>query len=58
MESEFTYSDILTEKNLKGIKNWKYKGKDNSLLYNYLLSPFAQYIVDNHTPDNFAYARS
>lgn len=30
----------------EAIRNYAYRGGDSSLLYKYILSPFAQYLVD------------
>ena len=38
----------------EAIKKFKYSGEDNSLLYKYILSPLAQYFVDNWTPKHIA----
>ena len=38
--------NILTEQEKQGLLSYKYNGTDHSLLYKYILSPFAQYCVD------------
>ena len=38
----------------KRIKKFKYAGADNSLLYNYVLSPFAQLLIDKIFPLSFS----
>mmetsp|Transcript_10455 Transcript_10455/g.15969 ORF Transcript_10455/g.15969 Transcript_10455/m.15969 type:complete len:433 (+) Transcript_10455:71-1369(+) len=40
----------LTPEKCAALKRFQYRGGDNSLLYRYILSPFAQYLVDNFTP--------
>lgn len=37
---------ILTDHEKQGLLQYKYRGNDFSLLYKYVLSPFAQYCVD------------
>lgn len=41
---------IINAKAAQNLRNYKYVGSDNSLLYKYLLSPFAQYCVDTFVP--------
>ena len=43
-------NDVLTERQKEAIRTYKYRGGDNSIAYKYLLSPMAQYFVDNWTP--------
>jgi len=38
----------------KALKNYKYSGSDLSMTYKYLLSPWAQWCVDNLTPVTMA----
>lgn len=54
MDKELNYQDLLNKNTIQSIKAWKYKGKDDSILYNLFLSPLAQYIVENHTPETIA----
>jgi len=37
---------VLSTTEIANLKNYKYRGSDNSLLYHYLLSPLAQAIAD------------
>lgn len=41
---------ILTEQQKAGVRNFVYKGRDDSLVYKYFLSPFAQFILDALIP--------
>lgn len=41
--------DYMPSDCLERLQNYKYIGTDNSLLYNYLLSPFANFCL-NFTP--------
>lgn len=41
---------MLTEHEKKLIREYKYKGGDTSPIYQYILSPWAQYLVDHFTP--------
>lgn len=50
-ESHFYYLDADARKNLL---NYQYKGSDNSLLYQYVLSPFALFCVENYVPESIA----
>ena len=36
------------------LKKYQYHGTDNSILYNYVLSPFAQFCVDKFVPETMA----
>jgi ethanolaminephosphotransferase len=40
----------LTEREKAAIRNYRYKGGDDSLIYKHALSPFAQWLVENLTP--------
>ena len=41
---------FLTPEAARALHYYEYKGEDRSLLYRYILSPLAQYFVDNYTP--------
>jgi uncharacterized membrane protein len=41
---------VITDVELKNLLHYKYKGGDTSYIYSYLLSPFAQYLVDTTIP--------
>lgn len=45
---------FLTEEAQDGLKKYQYKGQDKSLLYNYVLSPLASFLVNNCTPTSIA----
>lgn len=45
---------FISASGAQAIKKFQYSGEDNSLLYKYILSPLAQYFVDNWTPRNVA----
>lgn len=40
----------LNDDGLKGVKAYKYSGRDDSLLYNHVLSPMAGWLVDKFMP--------
>lgn len=44
----------LTDDGAKNILNYKYSGSDASLIYNYIVSPLAQKLVDHVIPPNLA----
>jgi hypothetical protein len=44
----------LTNDGKEALKNYKYSGADLSLIYKYILSPWAQYCVDHFTPLSIA----
>jgi ethanolaminephosphotransferase len=44
----------LTPDARKHLKTYQYKGSDNSLLYQYILSPLAAFLVDNAVPRSMA----
>ncbi len=46
--------NFLNEKQKEGIRSYKYRGGDLSLMYKYVLSPMAQYFVDHFTPETLA----
>ncbi len=41
---------ILSTEERLNVRNYKYHGGDSSPIYKYVLSPFAQFCVDNFTP--------
>ena len=41
---------LLSEKNLAMVHKFQYHGSDTSPIYQYILSPFAQFCVENFTP--------
>jgi hypothetical protein len=53
-KDEITYNDILRPEHQSKIKTYKYEGADHSIAYQYCLSPFAQWLVDNKLPPNIA----
>ncbi|GLE10267.1 hypothetical protein PINS_up022346 [Pythium insidiosum] len=50
-ERRFRY---LTRDGAKNIQHYKYSGSDASLLYNHVISPSAQWLVDNVIPESLA----
>lgn len=50
-ESHFYFLNADARKNLL---KYQYKGSDNSLLYQYVLSPFALFCVEEYVPENIA----
>ena len=50
-ESPYYY---LTAEAAAAIPKFQYRGEDRSLLYKYVLSPLAQYLVDHWTPSTLA----
>jgi ethanolaminephosphotransferase len=44
----------LTPEGAKGLLRYKYSGSDASLLYNYIISPIAQWLVDHVIPESLA----
>ena len=46
----YYYYYLPSRKARQDLRNHKYSGADNSLLYKYVLSPFASYCVDTFTP--------
>lgn len=47
--------DFIASDHLHYLKSYKYKGTDQSLLYNYILSPIAEFCL-RLVPMNMAYA--
>lgn len=45
------YYYYLTPNAAKSLSQYQYAGEDQSLLYKYILSPLAAWLVDNHTPE-------
>jgi len=41
---------FITKEGEENLKNFKYSGGDNSLIYIYFYSPLAEWCVDNLTP--------
>lgn len=50
-KSHFYFLNADARKNLL---DYQYKGSDNSLLYQYVLSPFALFCVEQYVPENIA----
>lgn len=51
---ELTYVDIINDTVKQPLQNYKYNGKDDSILYEKVISPLCQYIVDRHLPVTLA----
>ena len=47
------YFDILEAKDKEALENFKYNGKDDSILYEHVMSPMCQWIVENWVPTRF-----
>jgi len=45
---------IITPEGAKALREYQYSGADNSLLYKYILSPLAGWLVDHATPSTLA----
>ena len=45
---------ILTPKAIQNLPNYKYNGVDRSLIYKFILSPLASFLVNNFTPSSLA----
>jgi len=52
-DAEFKYR-YLSKESIQALKDFKYNGADNSLLYKYILSPLADFLVNNATPSTIA----
>mmetsp|Transcript_15590 Transcript_15590/g.29406 ORF Transcript_15590/g.29406 Transcript_15590/m.29406 type:complete len:432 (-) Transcript_15590:99-1394(-) len=52
-QHEFQYR-YLSQDAIEVLKNFRYNGVDNSLIYKHILSPLAGYLVDNFTPSTVA----
>ncbi len=50
----FYKEEIFPQDQQENIKMFKYSGTDKSILYRYLYSPFAQFIVDKIMPESIA----
>jgi len=46
----FYYETLFDEGREEHIKNFKYKGVDNSIVYQYVFSPVSQFLVDRVIP--------
>ncbi len=47
------YLDVVDGSDKKGLEEFKYQGKDDSILYRYAMSPMCQWIVENWLPMKF-----
>ena len=50
-ETEYRF---FTPESIEALKDFKYNGEDHSLVYKYILSPLAGYLVDHATPPTVA----
>lgn len=50
MNKTYLGETLFPEKNLEGLKTYKYSGSDASILYNYVFGKAAQWLVDNIIP--------
>lgn len=48
------FKEVVPDDRIEVFKNYKYAGSDNSILYQYAFSPFADYIINNHMPPTVA----
>jgi ethanolaminephosphotransferase len=48
------YKDYIPESKKETVLNFKYQGRDDSIFYNTVSSPFAQYLTDNFLPFTMA----
>lgn len=53
-ESTLNYYYISSKTQQDALKSHKYNGSDNSLIYKYVLSPLAEFLVQNFVPENIA----
>ena len=51
---ELTYIDVINDTLKKPLTEYKYNGKDDSILYQKVISPLCQLIVDKHLPETLA----
>jgi|AntRauTorckE5430_2_1112549.scaffolds.fasta_scaffold07156_1 ethanolaminephosphotransferase len=51
--TDFKYR-YLSKDGIQALKDFQYNGADNSLIYKYILSPLAGFLVDNATPSTIA----
>lgn len=51
---ELTYADLINEDVKKPISEYKYNGKDDSILYDKVISPLCQMIVNKWLPETLA----
>ena len=51
---EITYTDLVNDTVKKSLLDFKYNGKDDSILYQKVISPLCQKIVDDHLPEYLA----
>ena len=48
---ELTYTDLINDEVKKPITEHKYNGKDDSILYEKVISPLCEYLTDNWVPE-------
>lgn len=51
---EVTYVDVINDSLKKPLIEYKYEGKDDSILYDKVISPLCQKIVDDYLPVTIA----
>lgn len=51
---EVTYVDIINDSVKKPLIDYKYSGRDDSIMYQKVISPLCQKIVDNYLPTSLA----
>lgn len=52
-DADFKYR-YLSKESIQALKDFKYNGADHSLLYKHILSPLADFLVNNATPSTIA----
>lgn len=48
------FPELVPEGKVEVFRNYKYAGSDNSILYEYVLSPTCDYLVNNWIPPYLA----
>lgn len=51
---ELTYTDLINDEVKQTLLEYKYNGKDDSILYEKVISPLCQFIVDKWLPESLA----
>ena len=49
------FKEIIPEDKVIAFRNYKYAGADNSILYQYVISPFCDWLVENVIPPYLAF---
>ena len=51
LSRSITYHDLVDDCDREKLQSFVYKGKDDSLLYKYFMSPLCDYLVANFVPE-------